>query len=30
MRTARARLVLPLLALLAAPLGGCKLPYQVL
>ncbi|MCL4806551.1 MAG: hypothetical protein KJ062_01945, partial [Thermoanaerobaculia bacterium] len=30
MTNARARLLLPCLALLALPLGGCKLPYQVL
>lgn len=30
MRIAPARLALPLLALLALPLGGCKLPYQIL
>lgn len=30
MRNAPARLALPLLALLALPLGGCKLPYQIL
>ena len=30
MKTAPARLALPLLALLALPLGGCKLPYQIL
>jgi hypothetical protein len=30
MRNAPARLALPLLALLALPIGGCKLPYQVL
>ena len=30
MKIVPARLALPLLALLALPLGGCKLPYQVL
>ena len=30
MKIAPARLALPLLALLALPLGGCKLPYQIL
>ena len=30
MKNAPARLALPLLALLALPLGGCKLPYQIL
>lgn len=30
MKKSPARLALPLLALLALPLGGCKLPYQIL
>lgn len=30
MRNVPARLALPLLALLALPLGGCKLPYQII
>lgn len=30
MKIAPARLALPLLALLALPLGGCKLPYQII
>ena len=30
MRHARARLALPILAFLVLPLGGCKLPYQII